>query len=136
MEPNLENKGKKWSKEDDELLLNSDKDIEKQAILFRRTPLAIKCRLMLLAIQMMEYKKMSLDEVSLFVQISPDDILKFKERQETKKQNFIRPADDKDLQNEIKFLREQNLLLQSQFNRLAQSFADICQKYNINQNID
>jgi hypothetical protein len=128
MENSLENKGKKWSIEDDEFLLQSDKDIEKQAIIFRRTPWAIKCRLMHLAIQMMEDK--SLDEVSDFVKISSDAILKFKERRKEKHNKFL---DDKDLQNEIKFLREQNYLLQTQFNRLAQSFADICQ--NIDSHI-
>lgn len=128
MTNNFENKGKKWYKEDDEILLKSDKDIENLSIFFKRTPRAIKCRLIFIALEMIEHKKMSLEDASLFVKISVNDILNFKEtknneaRKEVKYKN--KASDNDELRNEITYLKEQYILIQGQVNILLQIFAD------------
>lgn len=86
--PNTARAGMKWTNEEDIELMKQVEDgidIDDIAKAHKRTNTGVKARIMSNALAMMESKNMTMEQVSVCVHISVEDLQEYKQKQETKK---------------------------------------------------
>ena len=106
--PQTSRAGVQWDESEDKDLMSHVKEgipLNEIALEHKRTPVAVKSRVMKLALNMVEKDGLHIDEVSEMVHMSPDEILKFKERRNNNfRQNNNKLSDDNG--ESIKVLKE------------------------------
>lgn len=104
--PQTSRAGVQWDESEDKDLMSRVRDnisLNDIALEHKRTPVAVKSRILKLALNMIEKDGMNIDEVSESIHLSSDEILKFKERRINVRQNNNKFNDDNE---SVKLLKE------------------------------
>lgn len=109
--PQTSRAGVQWDESEDKDLMSHVKEgipLNEIALEHKRTPVAVKSRIMKLALNMVEKDGLHIDEVSEMVHMSSDDILKFKERRNNnfRQNNNNNKLNDENSNESIKILKE------------------------------